>query len=209
MRCERAQEWMTARMDGELSAWRSSRLDRHLASCATCGAEADSTSRLFEALAMLPASAPVGDRLTQDTMRAVRAVADEERACRTQQAWWQRLQLLVPMVSAAAVLALAVRTVEGPIAPPTKPEAQVANSGQAGRASARDARRRPSGTTAVASVRRSPLPQNQPPAELAAAPDLFVELPILLQLEKLQHFESIRTTTVDEQVPDHEDQTNG
>lgn len=201
MRCERAQEYVIARMDGELSAWRASRLDRHLASCPACSAEIESTGRLFDALASLPATAPVGDRLMQDTMRAVRAVADEERSRRAGQSWWQRLQLMVPMVSAAAVLALAVRTVQEPVAPATKPDAQVAKTGQA--APSRDARRRPTGSTAVASTRRSRVPQEQPPAELAAAPDLFVELPILLQLEKLQHFESIRTTTVDE------DKTNG
>ena len=38
----------------------------------------------------------------------------------------------------------------------------------------------------------------EPPPELAAAPELFMELPILRNLEKLEHFEAIRTTTLDD-----------
>jgi hypothetical protein len=35
------------------------------------------------------------------------------------------------------------------------------------------------------------------PALVAAEPDLFLELPILENLEKLQHFEDIRTVDMD------------
>ena len=33
-----------------------------------------------------------------------------------------------------------------------------------------------------------------PPAELASRPDLFVDLPMIRELEKMQHFDSIATT---------------
>jgi hypothetical protein len=51
---------------------------------------------------------------------------------------------------------------------------------------------------------RSVPPPSEPPAELAAAPDLFVDLPILRNMEKLEHFEAISTTTLDDG-----DQSNG
>ena len=47
---------------------------------------------------------------------------------------------------------------------------------------------------------------SQPPPELAARPDLFVNLPVLRNMEKLQHYEAIQTTTLDGQ---HDGQSNG
>jgi hypothetical protein len=40
-------------------------------------------------------------------------------------------------------------------------------------------------------------PPSEPPPELAAAPDLFMDMPLLKNIEKVEHFESIRTTTLD------------
>jgi len=42
-------------------------------------------------------------------------------------------------------------------------------------------------------------PPAEPPPALAAAPELFVNLPILRHLEKLEHFEAIQTTTLDDE----------
>jgi hypothetical protein len=44
---------------------------------------------------------------------------------------------------------------------------------------------------------------SDPPPELTARPDLFVDLPILRNLERLEHFESIQTTTVEGQGGGH------
>src|SRR5262249_10934293 len=41
-------------------------------------------------------------------------------------------------------------------------------------------------------------PPNDVPPELAAQLDLFVDLPLLKNLEKLEHFDAIRTTTLDD-----------
>jgi hypothetical protein len=63
---------------------------------------------------------------------------------------------------------------------------------------------RPAAPQPAARKRRT-LPDD-PPAELAARPDLFVNLPMLRNLDKLQHFDAIQTTTLD----GHEgDQSNG
>jgi hypothetical protein len=54
-------------------------------------------------------------------------------------------------------------------------------------------------------------PPSEPPPALAAQPDLFVELPILRNMEKLDHFEAIRTTTLQEAPapPGEQGQSNG
>src|SRR5213592_2767269 len=39
-------------------------------------------------------------------------------------------------------------------------------------------------------------PPAEPPAKLADAPDLFMDFPILRNMDKLRHFEAIRTTTL-------------
>jgi len=52
--------------------------------------------------------------------------------------------------------------------------------------------------------RRRPFPR-KPPPQLAAAPELFMDLPLLRNMEKLEHFEAIRTTTLD----DGGEQSNG
>jgi hypothetical protein len=38
---------------------------------------------------------------------------------------------------------------------------------------------------------------SEPPPELAARPDLFVNLPLLRNLDKVQHYEAIQTIAVD------------
>jgi len=80
MRCQRAQKWMTAAVDGELSARRRRALDGHLAACAasaaSCGDGADA-----HALAGLPMEAAVSAGLEQPPCAASAAAADEaERA---------------------------------------------------------------------------------------------------------------------------------
>ena len=52
-----------------------------------------------------------------------------------------------------------------------------------------------------------PIVRDDLPAVLARTPDLFMDLPILRHLEKLEHYESIQTTTLDEApaVDGHDD----
>ena len=42
-------------------------------------------------------------------------------------------------------------------------------------------------------------PPAEPPAKLAEAPDLFVDMPIIRNLDKMTHFEAIQTTTLDDE----------
>jgi hypothetical protein len=43
---------------------------------------------------------------------------------------------------------------------------------------------------------------SDPPAELAARPDLFVNLPLLRNFDKLQHYDAIQTGTLEGQQGD-------
>ncbi len=220
MRCGRAQRWMTAAVDAELGGWRGRALERHLADCAECRQEHGRSERLDALLAGLPLDAPVSTQLEQDTLRRVRiAAADEaERSTRVRLPTW----ITAPALAAAAVLAVAVgvtrmspTTTAGPASSP----APVPPIASAPAAVPRLAKATPPSTVARATPpeaespapvetarvetpsdpsRRPELP-TEPPPELASAPDLFMDLNLLRNMEKLQHYDAIETTTLHEQ----------
>jgi hypothetical protein len=227
MRCGRAERWLAAAGDGELSARRRAALDRHLAACASCRAEQAATARVLEAIAALPGEAAVPDRLEQATLRAVRLAAAAEDEARQMRPWRRWLAISMPALAAAAVVVLAVVGMEGDPAPASRP-AEVARRPaprvEPPAAVARDggAARRPvtRETAPPVEVARRPADDAPPaapdapaaaPVELVSMPDLFVELPMLQHLEKLKNFDSIITTTVDGdlQAPGEESQSSG
>jgi len=196
MRCHTARRWITADLAGELSPGRVRRLTEHVERCEGCRRERTAYAALDRLLEALPPEAPLSARLEQDTLRRVRLAADDvpERA-----GFWRWLGMGAPALAGAAVLLLAVRAVvppEEPASPPTRSK-QLAASGRS-RATApapATARRRATGSV-----------PSEPPPELVANPDLFVNLPVLRNMEKLQHYEAIQTTTLDEQ---HDGPSNG
>jgi anti-sigma factor RsiW len=172
MRCTTAQTWIVAGADGELSPRRRRALDRHLARCDACRAEQVATEGVLAALDGLALEAEVPARLEQRVFREIRQVADEPHS-----SWKQRWRTLVPAVAAGAVAVLAVvalrdlgrsgpdvSTTVQPLAPRRSPKGQLA--------------------------RRMRVPAD-PPVALASRPELFVDLPMLGDLEKLQHFDAI------------------
>jgi len=188
MRCEDAERLMTMANDGEIGWWRRRRFDRHLAACASCRRAMDMNTRLLAAVSF-EAESDVPTHVEQEVLRRVRQAAAEEQG-REGQAWWAPLS--VPAVLAAAAVLVAVGLFrdgdEGP-----------------GGGAVPGARPTPSASRAV-------VPPADPPAELATNPDLFIELPILRNLEKLSNFEAIRTTTLDRRssgLDDHGRYGNG
>jgi hypothetical protein len=197
MRCQTARRWMTRDLAGELSSGRAGRLAQHVERCEGCRRERAAYAALDGMLGTLMLDGPLPPRLEQDTLRRIRLAASEDDAAERLGAWrWLRFG--APAVAGAAVLLLAMRGVQPSAEPVTKPLAAYGASRQAAPApaAARPATRR----RAVASVPR------QPPPELAARPDLFVNLPVLRNMDKLQHYEAIQTTTLDEQ---HDGQSSG
>lgn len=196
MRCGRAQQMMTAAVDGELAARGRRELDVHLAGCESCRSELAATERLSSVLAAFPREAAVSTALEQTTLRRVRleAAAEEERAA---QRWW-RSWLQVPAVALAtaamAILAFGILRYSTGVSGPTAVSRPTGNQGErVARAPAA-----PRAHTAPAAP-KAVEPPSEPPSELTAAPDKFMDLHILRNLEKLEHFDAIRMTTLDDE----------
>jgi anti-sigma factor RsiW len=213
MRCARAQKLMTAALDGELAPRRRRALDRHLIGCEACRRELATTERMLGALEALPMEAAVSAGLEQATLRRVRvAAADEDEGAKASR-WRRWLPLPAVAVASVAVLVLAVgivrRTREVPAPPTVASTPRRPLEEQAARPTApveKDTRTARPVPPPVA------VPPTEPPPELAAAPEKFVNLPILRNLEKLEHFDAIQTTTLDEEpvTPGGEEQpSNG
>jgi len=189
MRCGRAQKLLTAAVDGELTPGRRAALDRHLAGCGACRAERAATQTVLDALDALPMVAAVSGALEQATLRRVRVLAAEEAERAATSGWrtWLPLPAIAFAVTAVLVLAIAItRTADDRIPTSGAP------------APTRVARAHP------APARANPTPSEPPPA-LAAAPQLFVDLPMLRNLDKVKHFEAIQTTTLDDETPSGEE----
>ena len=197
MRCRTAATLMIAASDGELSPRERRALDRHLARCAACRAERVSTEGALAALRALPLEGAVPSALEARVLRAVAQIRAEEAG----HGVWARLRDsiggLAPMLAASAVAVLAlvsVRTVDvGPIVPGAARTSD--------RSGARSAAERP---LVARHAKTVPI---DPPAALAARPDLFVDLPMLRNLEKLQHFDAI--ATMDDDPSDGPPPSNG
>jgi len=196
MRCVRAQRWMTTALDDELTGRRRRALDRHLARCEACHRELALTDRVLTALAAVPTEVPLPAGLEQATLRAVRAANAPRAETVGWGGWLEWLGHPVPALAAlSAVLAIAGaawwRTGGPPVSSSVPPVASRSTDAPS------TARSAPPTLVAVATERRLVPEPSEPPPDLAAAPDLFVDLPILLNIEKLRNFDAILTTTVD------------
>ena len=205
MRCQRAQKWMTAAVDGELSARRRRALDGHLAACAACRRELAVTEQMLTALAGLPKEAAVSARLEQATLRRVRLAAADEAERAPASRWARWLPLPAFALATAAVLVLAIGIVRRTGQVPSAPAVRAPRVDARGVAQAPPSLLRPPRRFAEA-------PPAEPPAKLAEAPDLFVDMPIIRNLDKMTHFDAIQTTTLDDEpaTPDgQEPPSNG
>ncbi len=187
MRCRTAHTALIAARDGELGARRRRALDRHLVRCGACRAEQVAVDGMLAMLDRLPMDADVPTRLEHDVMRRVRALAADADARGTTMSRWVRV--LTPPLAAGAVVAGTILGVRGTIdrTPTVHPAAPVAVASRADRtAIARN------DVTADGRRPKTRIP-DEPPAELASRPDLFVDLPMLRDMDKLQHFDTIAT----------------
>jgi anti-sigma factor RsiW len=189
---------MTAAVDGELAARDRHALDGHLAGCDACRRELSSTERMLHMLAALPMDAAVSERLEQTTLRRVRVAAHEEPE-RGRLLWlgW-RIPAVVLATAAVVVLAVGITLHLGEA--PAPPVVVAPRGTPAGERVARAEQARPP-RVARRKAARTVEPPAEPPAELAAAPDLFMNLPILKNMERLEHFEAIRMTTLEDPTP--------
>jgi len=187
---------------GELSGRRSRRLERHMEGCAGCRREWEAYSALDRVLGSLPLEAALPPRLEQVTLRNARLAAAE--ATKSRRRW---LDVAVPALAATAVVVVAARlslqdTEPVPAPAPAAPARPVTAPSATARVPGRVAERAPAPAPSAAPaspqrrrvVREVP---SEPPPELAARPDLFINLPLLRNLDKVQHYEAIQTIAVD------------
>lgn len=191
MRCRTAQTWIVAARDAELGGRRRRALDRHLVRCGACRAERVAIEGVLGLLDGLSQEAEVPARLEQRVMRQVRHLADEEAS---RASWWpsRGLRGLAPALAAAAVVLLTVAGLRPGERPGPHPDAAP---------QPRVAARAPEKPVETAK-RAKRRPPEEPPAELASRPDLFVDLPLLSEMEKIEHFDSIAGMEADPTAPD-------
>ena len=176
--CRRARNSMVASRDGELTARRQRALERHLDRCGACRTERVALEGVLATLDGLSLEADVPPALEHAVMRRIRALAEDEQESPRTLAW---TRTLAPAVAASAVVLLAVVGLRsGEVAPPRAPT-KVAVASPAAAPTARPVVARREKTRAPA----------EPPAALASRPDLFMDLPMLRQFEKIQHFDAI------------------
>ena len=197
MQCRTARTWIVANRDDELGARRRRALDRHLASCPSCRSERMAIEDVLTALDGLAPEAEVPARLEQNVMRRVRTMADEPSGgvLGLPSRW---LRGLAPGLAAAAVAAVAMVSLRADLdggAPVRTVPVAVARDAAVER---------------PVLARRSPsrIPDEPPPA-LASQPDLFVDLPVLRNMDKLQHFEAIATMEGDDSTDGGAPPSNG
>jgi anti-sigma factor RsiW len=196
---------MTSDLAGELSSARAGRLAQHVERCEGCRRERAAYTALDRALDALPLAAPLPPRLEQDTLRRIRLAGAEEAPAGGGLWRWRWLRVAAPALAGAVVLVLAVRATEPPAEPihAKSPAVSGASRQAAVPSASRQAAAVPAPAQTAGHRRVAERVPSQPPPDLAARPDLFINLPVLRNMEKLQHYEAIQTTTLDGQAGDH------
>lgn len=196
MRCGRTQKLIVLAADGEITPADRRRLDEHLAACQACRHEAAAVQSLFAALDELPMEREVPAAVEAVTLRRVRIEAAEEgeRGRR----WWAWLPAPVLAAAGVGVLAVAIGSRPGTAPEPVASAPGTDTAPAVARAPVPAPPAAPADSPARAETRRladaGPAAERSPkdpPPELAAAPDLFMNLPIIRNMDKLEHFEAI------------------
>jgi anti-sigma factor RsiW len=191
---------MTMALAGELSGRRLQRLTKHMDGCAGCRREWQAYTALDRVLGSLPLEAALPPRLEQVTLRTARLA--EAEATKSRRRW---LGVAIPALAATAVVVMAARLslqdTEPALTPVPAAPARAVTASPA-RAPARVAERAPAPAPSPApgSPQRRRVARgvpSEPPPELAARPDLFINLPLLRNLDKVQHYDAIQTIAVD------------
>ena len=109
--CERAREWSSLRLDGELSELEEALLDKHLESCALCEAFDVGLRRSTEVLRTAPVARP--------------SAGFEVPAARRSRVRYSRLLAVASVLGAAALGSVVGSTLDRPAPSSERPAAQV------------------------------------------------------------------------------------
>ena len=208
---------MVEALENTLAPRRHRALDDHMAACPSCRQESETTERLFGALDALPMEAEVPARLEQATLRAVRIAAAEEAERRAERApGFRWFRVMVPAFAAAATVAVALVATQRSVPAPTSSTATTSKPAAPQVAKAAPSKPR-SEPRVVAAAKPAPRERTQVAAapvdlsaELSERPDLLFALPMLHNLDKVEHFEKIQTTVIDDDTgPSGDSDSNG
>ena len=193
--CDAIAEELVAFLDGEVTEAERVRIEAHTATCLTCRREMDRIGKMNALLTALPRIEPSPEFEASMWQRLEAEIAPRARRRGFRPAMWG-----VPLAAAAA-LALVWYSSISPTAP-TAPGGgtNVVRAPQAAPAARVDAiaqaeRQAPAAAPAEAPVEHAKAelaPEDLPP-ELLEHPELFLRLPVVRRLEKLEHFEEVRT----------------
>lgn len=197
--CERTGTELVAFLDDELGPDERRPVAEHLATCLVCRRETERLATLQSWLGDLRKVEP------SSTFAAdfARRLAAEPTPIAARRAGSRGFLWMIPTLAAAAVLALALRSLfgtPGPSAPPTeagkarlaavrRPAAPAAEE-EPVRVASRPAAEKPASPTDLAAI-EALRPEDLPP-ELREHPELFLRLPVVRRLETLEYLGSLR-----------------
>jgi hypothetical protein len=205
MHCDRARTIMISAMDEPITDAQRRELAAHVRGCERCEREQRQLERLTAALDRLGDEVAVPPGLEGEVLRRIREPAEAGPSLIERLRAWMSPPALAAACAAGLilVLTLAERATPPVVAPRPVARAPV-EPGMAPTVTARatPAARGGAGTddgeaVVMASASdRWTSPDGPPPAELEGALPLLLDLPILRNMEKLEHYDNIATTTL-------------
>ena len=191
--CEQITRELVAFLDGELSDADRRPVAAHLSTCLGCRREVERLGTVQRWVSDRPPVELSAD-FAAEFWRRMNAAEAAVPTLRPRRRVWQ---VAVPALAAAAVLVLVARSIM--TAPSTAPSApapakQVAEAPAPKAPAVAANRAAPPAEPAQVADADDQLPEDLPP-ELVEHPELFLRLPVVRRLEKLEHFEEVRERT--------------
>ena len=195
--CETMAEELVAYLDGEQPETERARIEAHVATCLVCRREMDRIGKMNALLRTLPRVTPAEDFDARMWDRLGAETAKRSRRRGFRPALWG-----VPLAAAAALALVWYSSLSHvtPGVPGIPPAADVASAPKAETHPAHEAqavaRAKPAEPAEAAPIEQANAEQLEPedlPPALVEHPELFLRLPVVRRLDKLEHYEEVRT----------------
>ena len=210
--CEQINVELVAYLDGELADAERAPVAAHLATCLVCRREIERLTTIRRWIGSMPRLEP-SPEFSSGFWSRLDAEAGASSATRSLP---RAVRWGLPALAAAAGLALAFQFSARTSSPPTT-AGSASKAAQVPAAGARhpapinagaEPRRQGSDEASQVAGARSELPEDLPP-DLLEHPELFLRLPVVRRLEKLEHFEEVREKAPDDTVGQVERRRDG
>jgi hypothetical protein len=202
--CEVMAAELVAYLDGEQPEADRARIEGHVATCLTCRREMDRIGKVNALLRSLPRIEPSADFDARMWQRLEAETARRSRRRGFRPAMWG-----IPLAAAAALALVWYSSLSQPtpgsLARPghvgtvANAPKDVARSVHEVEAVARAKPEEPADAAPIEQANADLAPEDLPP-ELIEHPELFLRLPVVRRLDKLEHFEEVRTPDAAEPI---------